>query len=239
MRRDPFERSVIEMRCSTGTRRRTSGLKVLAILLLLGCGLGQPVTQPTPAEAARLGPLDLQLARAAGQSEVEYVPPRASAYALQPSEVGNGFRKIDSRGTPDDRSYRIWLQAPDARREREREILSNTDISFLDCQVYLGPPGSSDAASEQLQKLLASRKVEHGATVAPVERWSSEQVYSFNWSEQESVIRGYALQHRNAIVLIEARGKDELMSWDRIARLTQIVEGRIHAAVQRPEPSSD
>src|SRR5688572_16512754 len=175
------------MRCSTGRRRLIRTLKALVILLLLGCGLGQPGARLLLAETASHGPLNPPGAHAAGQSEAEYIPPPASAYGLQPAEVGNGFRKIDLRA-PDDRSHWIWIQAPDARRERERKILSNTDISFLECTVYLGQPGSNEATSEQLQKRLASLKTERGATTAQVDRWSSEQVHSFSWTEQEAVV---------------------------------------------------
>jgi hypothetical protein len=218
------------MLCRT---RWSTTLRSLAILILVVCGLGQIGIRPAQATMIWSGALDVVERRAPSSTDPDYVPPPAKSYALQPSEAGDGFSvRNNPTETLDGRGYSIQLQAPGAKRLHGGDVLSDTDISFVACTVTLGPPGSNDSIVDQFGKLLSSWKSNPRMTVVKLDGWTSEQAWTFSWGDGDAVVRGIMLQHHNATVIVEARGKNQFTTLERVTRLAQIVEGRIHAALQ-------
>src|SRR5262245_54555854 len=108
------------------TSKRRAGL--LAIVLCL-FSLGQPGVLMARAELTPAGASGVDAARAT-QPAPAYVPGLAKQYGLTAADVP-GFTMIKDPPAAQGQSYEGWMLAPDAKLEKGKIVLSNTDVSLI------------------------------------------------------------------------------------------------------------
>ena len=221
------------MDTSQSTRRFVRGMSCLAVLLTL-VSVGGEGSRPALAET--IGP-GLTVGRepsvGAEQAETEYVPPPAKAYALSPSDLGPDFSETIPEPSPGGRMFSNRILAPDAKLGPPR-VLSETDVTMAESSVEILPAGS-DEVDARYKELLDNLRAE--ASVQQAGGWASEQVYSYARSVDGVAMRGFALQHRNAIAMVAIHGWDRFTTPEYATRLMHLVEDRIHAALQKTAAS--
>jgi hypothetical protein len=222
------------MRSLNAWRTLTRRAGLLAILLCL-FSLGQSGARLARADMSSTGAFGIDAARTAPAPAPSYVPPPARQYGLNAADAP-GFTMIKDQTTAQGRSYESWILAPDAKRQRERTILSNTDVSLVVTNVTLDTPDSAGDMAEKFSQQVESLTNKHGAVATPIEPqsdgWRSDQITMVTWTDQDLTVRGYVLRYGTAIVRVEGHGKEPLTTWDRVKSLARIVEGRLQRAAQ-------
>jgi hypothetical protein len=168
------------------------------------------------------------------QSAFGYVPAPASAYGLRPPDVTGTFVLAARDESEDGRQFRQLLVATDVFICPEftpDTACSRNGVGMIDTLILILPYGSNDDVGIALNRQLDLWRKE-GWNVQPAVGWGSEQVYSVAHSRSGVTIRGLALRHRNALVLMTMTGHDQHATWDVMSHSMRAVEARIHSAVQ-------
>jgi hypothetical protein len=201
------------------------------VLLCLIC-IGQPDARLARAEMASAGVFDVD-AMPVEQPKNDYVPPPAKQYALTTADAPN-FTSIKDPG--EGKSYEGWLLAFDAKFEKDRRVLSETDVSMIVTNIQLGARGSASEVADKYRQLVEKLAGEQGASMTPIESpgddWLSDQVTMVTRVDQDMTIRRYVLQYGNAIVRVEGHGKEAQTSPERVKQLARIVETKLSKAAQ-------
>jgi hypothetical protein len=187
-----------------------------------------------PASLALSNPTAPAAPAGAPQGAYGYVPAPARAYGLTLSDVGEGFREVQRDESEDGRVLTQRLLARDAfacPNITPATACSRSGAGMIDTVILLLPYGTNDELAAEYDKALGGWRSK-GWNVEPTVGWGSEQVNSFAQAAGGIMVRGIALKHRNALVLMLMTGFEQHATWDAIAKTMRVIESRIWAAVQ-------